>query len=119
MPPTIVPEFDFSAWADLARDDAAAFELRRREVVEQFIAAAPDHVRQRLQRLQWRIDAERRRHKHPLRSSAVLYGMMWDALCGSQGLLAALEALDRPQASSACHEVAASAQVLPFRRHTE
>lgn len=116
LPTPPSPPFDFDEWANLASNDAAAFELRRREAVEQFIAQAPEQQRERLRRLQWRIDAERRRYKHPLKSCLALYGMMWDSLYGGHGLLPALLALrDLKPGTGPRHEEAPD-NIRPLRR---
>jgi hypothetical protein len=108
--------FNFDDWAELAQRDAEAFEQRRREVIEAAIAEAPDHMHTRLQRLQWRIDAERNRYKHPLKSCVVIFNMMWDSVYGEHGLLQALNALNNPDPALASQAPAASpAKVLPFR----
>lgn len=108
--------FDFDAWANLARDDADAFEQLRREVIEAFIAQAPEHMRARLLRLQWRVDAERRRYKHPLKSCVMVFNMMWDSLYGDHGLLQAITALNDPDGGTEAGAQGQSAQVLTFRR---
>lgn len=111
LSPPPSPPFDFDEWATLARNDASAFERRRRQAVEQVIAEAPEHQRERLRRLQWRIDAERRRYKHPLKSCLAIYDMMWESLYGGHGLLEALLALrdlepdGRPRSAEAPHNV--------------
>lgn len=107
--------FDFDTWAALAREDAAAFERRREELLAQFIAQAPEHVQERLRRLQWRIDAERRRYKHPLKSCMALHAMMWESLYGRGGLLEALNSLREPLLGET-KMPARSGVVLPFRR---
>jgi hypothetical protein len=69
-------EFDFAAWARLARADPAGFETARREAVEAAIAIGddPDHLR----RVQWRLDAERRRARTPLKACLRISSMMWE-----------------------------------------
>lgn len=106
--------FNFDDWAELAQRDAEAFERRRQEAIEALIAEAPEHLRARLHRLQWRIDAERHRYKHPLKSCVVIFNMMWDSVYGDHGLLRALNALNDPDARLDRQAAAASARVLPF-----
>ena len=57
-------------------------------------------MQQRLRQLQWRIDATRRRYKHPTVSSAKLFEMMLDKVYGKNGLLEALTAPQRTAARS-------------------
>lgn len=115
MQPDPSAAFDFDTWATLAREDAAAFEQRRQELLEQFIAQAPEHLQDRLRRLRWRIDAERRRYKHPLKSCMALHAMMWETMYGSGGLLDALNSLREPLLGQP-PKPARSGDVLPFRR---
>lgn len=69
----------------------------------------------RLRCLQWRIDAERRRYKHPLKSCMALYAMMWESMYGSGGLMEALNSLREPLLGE-LPKPARSADILPFRR---
>lgn len=94
----------------------AAFERRRREAVEELIATAPEHLQARLRSLQWRIDAERRRYKHPLMSCVAIYNMMWESLYGEHGLVVALEALAGSPRSAGRDAEGNTGKVLPFRR---
>lgn len=106
---------DFDEWSKLAQSDAEAFERRRREVIDQLIAEAPEHMRERLHRLQWRVDAERRRYKHPLKSCVVIFNMMWDSVYGEHGLLDALNALSHADTQPAPEKAPTPARILPFR----
>ncbi|MGQ9686732.1 MAG: DUF3135 domain-containing protein [Thiobacillaceae bacterium] len=115
MQPDPSVSFDFDTWATLAKEDAAAFERRREELLQQFIAQAPQHLQERLRRLQWRIDAERRRYKHPLKSCMALHAMMWESMYGSGGLLEALNRLRDPFAAKP-QQTHKSGDILPFRR---
>ncbi|QKT03432.1 DUF3135 domain-containing protein [Ectothiorhodospiraceae bacterium 2226] len=81
---------DFDEWARLAQRDPAAFECRRAEVLEAHIRRAPPHRQLRLRRLQWRVDATRRRTRNPLVACSRLYALMWDAVAGAGGLVETL-----------------------------
>lgn len=87
-------EFDFDTWMRLARDDPEAFERRRREEIQAIISRAPEHTREKLTRLQWRIDAERARCKTPFQSALRLNQMLLDSYLGEHGLAAAIFELD-------------------------
>lgn len=100
------PDFDFDGWALLAKSDPAAFEERRRAVIEQAIAAMPQERQARLRGLQWRIDLERARYRHPLVSCSQLFNMMWASVYGEGGLVDALNGRVAP--------ASAAAEVLPF-----
>ncbi len=78
--------FDFDRWAALARDDPAAFEAMRRATIDAFIDGAPPERQERLRRLQWRIDQERRRAASPLAGCIRISRMMWGSLVGRGGL---------------------------------
>jgi hypothetical protein len=71
--------FDFDAWAALARNDPAEFELQRQQAIEALIqSASPTHQR-RLRGLQFRIDMERARSKSPMAACLRLYQMTMDS----------------------------------------
>lgn len=96
----------------LAETDPAAFEERRTQLIRQFIEQRPVDQRRRLECLQWRIDMERRRYRHPLASALHLYEMMWESVNGERGLLAVLGRL-ADNGTVPCDEPRAN--VLPFR----
>lgn len=78
---------DFDAAMKLARTDPEAFEQYRKAVIEALIARAPERNRQRLRRLQWRIEQERKRASNPIAACVKLYQMMWDSFAGERGLI--------------------------------
>lgn|SRR5690554_3369152 len=84
-------EFDFDDWAKLAADDPDAFETRRRAVIEDALAQVPAARRERLRRLQWRIDRTREHAPTALSACIRLSQMMWNSVVGDRGLLAALD----------------------------
>ena len=77
---------DFDVWSALARDNPELFETLRREAIEQVIADAPPANRERLRRLQWRIDQESRLAGTPLAACMRISRMMWKAVLGRGGL---------------------------------
>ena len=77
---------DFDAWSAVARNDPAAFETLRSEAIEAAIARAPAASRDRLRRLQWRIDQERRLAPTPLAACERISHMMWRRVTGPAGL---------------------------------
>lgn len=85
-----VGNFVFEDWQNLAEKDPEAFETERQRFLENVIASAPDHYRRRLERLQWRIDAERQRSSTPLSACLRISGMMMNAVYGKDGLVDAL-----------------------------
>ena len=93
--------FDFDEWKRLFESNPDAFEARRRAIIESAIGKAPRKIQPRLRKLQWHIDATRRRYKHPAVSSAKLFDMMWEKVYGKNGLL---EALTAPQTTAAASD---------------
>ena len=69
-------QFDFDAWARLARRDPAEFEAQRTRMIERIIASADEDQRRRLRGLQFRIDMERRRARNPTDACIRLNRMM-------------------------------------------
>ncbi len=86
--------FDFSEWSNLADTDPQAFEDKRVAVIESVIQAMPDAKQERMRRLQWRIDQERRLAKSPMAACIRLSDMMWENVLGRNGLLDNLRNLD-------------------------
>lgn len=99
-------DFDFEAWAALAKADPQVFEARRRAVIAEAIAAMPPHQQARMRGLQWRIDMERTRYRHPLVSCTQLFNQMWSTVYGEGGLVDALNGRVSPASESAA--------ILPF-----
>ncbi len=83
---TTIAGKDFDEWAALAREDPQAFEKMRLAAIDEYIASVPDTHRQRLRRLQWRIDQERRLARNPMSACLRISRMMWDSLLGEGGL---------------------------------
>lgn len=78
--------FAFEAWETLAREDPAAFELARRELIESVILTAPNALQPRLRGLQWQIDRLRELH-HPMGACLKISNLMWQQVVGENGLL--------------------------------
>lgn len=103
--------FDFDEWMNLGQSDPKAFEERRKRVIEEAIAQAPQHMQTRLRALQWRIDMERARASNPLSACIRLSGMMWKTVYGENGLISAIGALTGK--SQPTHH---SADIVEFKR---
>lgn len=113
--------FDFDSWMNLAKDDPAAFEQRRREAIDAFMAQVPANKRTRLERLQWRVDMEVKRSKSPTLACMRVFNMMWDSVYGDRGLLNALTDFGQPGEIAANRAMISprsrsTATMLPFRR---
>lgn len=92
---------DFDQWLMLANTDMSAFEALRRETINRVIEQAPEEQQDRLRRLQWRIDQERRRCKSPMGACIRISRMMWDQVMGKGGLVERLHELSNSGFSSA------------------
>ncbi len=79
-------EMNFDAWSEMARNDPDAFESMRIAAIEAVIASAPEANRDRLRRLQWRIDQERRLARTPMAACLRISRMMWRRVLGPNGL---------------------------------
>ena len=68
----------FDSLARLAQQQPEAFENRRRQLIEQMIAAQPPERQENLRRLQWRIDQENRSTDTSLARCIRVSEMMWE-----------------------------------------
>lgn len=93
--------FDFDAWAMLARTAPDDFEQRRSAVIESQILSS-DNVR-RMRGLQWRIDIERIRAQTSLKSCLRLSTLMWDAFVDLNNSLNIFVGNDCESTSSSSH----------------
>ena len=64
--------FNFDEWLELAQKNPEKFERRRTEEIEKIIKSSPPETKKRLERLQWKVNEERRKLKNPLSSAAVI-----------------------------------------------
>ncbi len=103
---------DFEQLSELARTDPAAFEAKRRELIDAALARVPAERRDRMRSFQWRLDQVRTRAPTPLSACMTLSRMMWDSVAGENGLLDALHG----RVASPQHAPRAPVVRLP-RRH--
>jgi len=104
-------EFDFDTWAELARTDPEAFEIKRIKIIGSTIAAAPKRNRQQLRRLQWKLDRIRDSSPTPLAACVRMQELLWESVLGDDGLLARLNQLPYKE-----KHPPVSAEILDFRR---
>ena len=111
------PSFDFEYWRRLAEQDPEAFEAQRRETIDSFMSDLPrEEVRDRMERLQWRIDQERERTGSALGACIRLYNMMWKSASQNYDLIQTLSA---PNGKPESDEAGLSkADVLEFPQRT-
>ncbi len=105
-------DFDLDEWQRLAVEDPLEFERRREAAIRAVIEQAPPEHRERLLRLQSRIDLERRRAKTPLGATLRLQSMMWERFAALRAALLTLSGGQLPSEEPA----QSSAQVLQFPR---
>jgi len=109
-------KLDFDSAMRLAQDNPAAFEQYRREAIDGLIERIPVRSRERLRRLQWRIDQERIRSGSTMMACVRLYEMMWDSFAGERGLIGQLHHVQK-LCSSGNAATPATARILSFERH--
>lgn len=116
-----IAERDFEDWAEMAKQDPASFEQMRLAAIDEYIESVPAGQRERLRRLQWRIDQERRLARTPMNACIRISRMMWDNILGRGGLRdrfvelgSLLQSGATPADSGASGE--ATAEVLAFAR---
>jgi hypothetical protein len=118
-------DFDFDRWMRLAEENMESFEATRVAAIEQLLESFSPENRERMRRLQWRIDQERRLAKSPMGSCLRLSKMMWRQLLGEGGLRERLLDLaggicsDARAEPEAAKRPTSSAQVLAFSRAAE
>ena len=83
----------FEELSSLAKNDPQAFERRRLELIKETIAQSCEDNRPQLQKLQWRIEMERKRAKTPLASCIRLHDMLMEMVYGEGGFLEAINVL--------------------------
>jgi len=114
----------FEEWAELAKSDPDAFEKMRLAAIDRCIENLPAAQQERMRRLQWRIDQERRMARTPMNACLRISRMMWDNILGSTGLqkrLAELGGLAQAgvQTDSGSRPALTKADVLDFSRSPE
>ncbi len=78
---------DFDRWLRLAEEDPEAFETERKACINAYIAEnSCKEIRNRLARLQWRIDQERDMATNPMDACLRIHHMMWNSFAGERGL---------------------------------
>jgi hypothetical protein len=109
------PEFDFQAWAKLARDNPEEFERAREREIRKIIDARPD-LQHRLEGLQFRIDAERKLARTPLKACLRLSTLMWNSFYDLKDQLDGLAAGMRSAEALPASPILRDADIIPLRR---
>ncbi|MDH5544888.1 MAG: DUF3135 domain-containing protein [Gammaproteobacteria bacterium] len=111
--------FDFEYWMKLAKNDPEAFEKQRSSMIDAFISDVPNPVqRDRLGKLQWRVERERELAKNPMDAAIRIYDMMWESLGKNIEAfqeLADTLAGDLLKQKIPARQIKEEARILPFR----
>ncbi len=75
---TAIQRIDFEQWARLARHDPETFEQLRHRLLDAHIARSSSAHRERLRRLQWRIDRLREQATNPMSACVQISNLMWN-----------------------------------------
>lgn len=117
---SINTEFDFDAWAKLARENPDAYEDMRQKMIQEVIDSTSPEVKRRLQGLQWKIDQIRATSANPMSSCLKISQMMWDNVVGEDGLLDHMRQLSEPDQLAKLNKPKESATVIDIRtNHTD
>ncbi|HFE38615.1 MAG TPA: DUF3135 domain-containing protein [Gammaproteobacteria bacterium] len=109
--------FDFDYWRNLAKKDPAAFEAAREQEINQHIAGIADgNTQERLRRLQWRVEMERKLSKNPMDAAVRLYDMMWESVGKNFDALQDLTSVLKPTDARKNRKPANQAKVLRFKQ---
>ncbi len=113
--PIKTSDFDFDYWCKLAKKDPEAFETERKKEIDNYISSLKDEgIKERMSRLQWRVERERDLSKNPMDSAVRLYDMMWDAVSKNYAALQELANEFNEEKSTRPSQVRKQAQVLTF-----
>lgn len=114
---TVDMDFDYQEWASLAKADPEAFESRRVQYIDQFLNTSGKH-RQRLEGLQFRIDATRRLAHSSSMALLAISKLMIQSLSHLGDELTALELLARGEdaAVAPMDEELPRCKVIPLLR---
>lgn len=107
---------DFDTWARVAKEDPAGFEAMRQAAIEDFLQGLPPENRERMRRLQWRIDQERKLAHSPMSACIRLSRMMWEHVLGEGGLRERLQRLGNGMAGDGDSRPARTADVIVLAR---
>lgn len=107
-------DFDFEVWSQMAQQDPEKFEAMRQQLINDLIAQAPLHLKQRLTGLQWQVDQIRKQASNPMVACLQISQRMWDNAVGEKGLL---DALQEPQKILNAIENESTGKILSFDKY--
>lgn len=101
---TTTNDFIFDEWLKLAQQDKDNFEEERKNYIQNYIDTIPEKYRDRMIRIQWRLDTERKSSKSAIESCIKMYTQMWKSFHGPDSLSSHLNEfslyLDKPKEKS-------------------
>lgn len=110
--------FDFDYWVKLAKTNPDAFEAKRKQAIDDYLAGTPEGTQDRLRRLQWRVEMERQRARNPMDAAIRIYDMMWDSVSRNMDALNELADMLAGQPASSSQLKAREATILSFKSRT-
>ncbi|PXW88923.1 uncharacterized protein DUF3135 [Nitrosomonas sp. Nm84] len=109
-----ISDFDFDVWSQMAQQDPEKFEAMRQQLINDLIAQAPLHLKQRMTGLQWQVDQVRKQASNPMAACLQISQRMWDNVVGEKGLL---NALQEPQEILNAIKNEPTGKILSFDRY--
>jgi len=114
--------FDFDYWRRLAKENPDVFETMRKREIDGYISTLGDSSTQdRMSKLQWRIEMERKRSKNPMDSAIRIYDMMWESVGKNFELIQDLAEQFKPQDDGQNNSAVqrSQAKVIKFNREKD
>lgn len=109
-------DFDFDSWSQIAQQEPEKFEAMRRQMIDELIAQAPDHLKPRMTGLQWQVDRIRNQAGNPLAACVQISQKMWTHVLSENGLL---NMLKQPRKILNAMANPSTAKVIAFERPTK
>ena len=95
------------------QEDPESFEKAKNEIIEEFIMAQPEEIRQRLRQQQWRIDNDLRRFKDPVARLNRMVEIFWEQFREFQ---VSLTTFQHPEMAQTEEPKKETAKVLDFKK---
>lgn len=109
-----ITDFDFDVWSQMAQQDPEKFEAMRQQLINDLIAQAPLHLKQRMTGLQWQVDQVRKQASDPMAACLQISQRMWDKVVREKGLL---NAFQEPQKILSAIKNEPTSKILSFDRY--
>ena len=110
-------DFDFDYWCNLAKKDPEAFEAARQEKINGYIEGiGSESTQERMRKLQWRVEMERKLSKNPMDAAIRIYDMMWESVGKNFEAIQELADHFKPQQDQESANKRKPAKVLKFKQ---